>query len=131
MEIAKRNGIYEDELSADQIRMVVADHPKTEQLVGNFENVQTAARNVQLWFRSEWIRNRFYDAIKRDPVAADFTIHIDSHCNSVKQFCKNIKNQKNHQQINGTIPCLLGQYPIPDSTREMKPHSQSSTDFCL
>ena len=87
MAIAKRSKICEDELSADEIRMVVAtDHSmQIGKATASKDHVPAAAaaRNVQIWFKSEEIRNRFYNAIKRDKLAQKLTIRIDSKCDWV------------------------------------------------
>ena len=85
MAIAKGSEICEDELSADEIRMVVAnDRPmQIGKATESKDHVPAAARNVQIWFKSEEIRTRFYNAIKRDKLAEKLTIRIDSKCDWV------------------------------------------------
>ena len=90
MAIAKGSEICEDELSAGEIRMVVAtDRPmQIGKATASKDHVPAAAaaRNVQIWFKSEEIRNRFYNAIKRDKLAEKLTIRIDSKCDWVICF---------------------------------------------
>ena len=94
--MAKEYGIKSSKLSADDIQLIESDllseylssiptqnYAETKGNINSDQHKKSEAsikpvRNIQIWFKTEELRKKFQEGMKKDPDAKQYTVHIQN-----------------------------------------------------